>query len=119
MKIAVNFENLLVVALAGSASVDAFSLRPETTTTKAAWKDAIGKAVASGFVAASIWSAPSLPFVPAEMQSVAVAKEKASGSGSRVNKDADSLLRYGLPIKNKEVSRVCCWHFVVWFYMSP
>ena len=31
------------------------------------------------------------------------AKEKASGSGSRVNKDAESLLRYGLPIQNKEV----------------
>jgi hypothetical protein len=27
----------------------------------------------------------------------------ASGSGSRVNKDAESLLRYGLPIQNKEV----------------
>ena len=34
------------------------------------------------------------------------AKEKASGSGSRVNKDAESLLRYGLPIKNKEVSSI-------------
>jgi len=35
---------------------------------------------------------------------VVSAKEMASGSGSRVNKDADSLLRYGLPIKSKEVS---------------
>jgi len=34
---------------------------------------------------------------------VADAKEMASGSGSRVNKDAESLLRYGLPIKSKEV----------------
>ena len=34
---------------------------------------------------------------------VANAKEMASGSGSRVNKDAESLLRYGLPINNKEV----------------
>jgi hypothetical protein len=33
----------------------------------------------------------------------AFAKEMASGSGSRVNKDAESLLRYGLPIQNKEV----------------
>jgi hypothetical protein len=33
------------------------------------------------------------------------AKEMASGSGSRVNKDPESLLRYGLPIpKDKEVS---------------
>jgi hypothetical protein len=30
--------------------------------------------------------------------------EKASGTGSRVNKDPESLLRLGLPIKNKEVS---------------
>ena len=35
---------------------------------------------------------------------VANAVEKASGTGSRVNKDAESLLRLGLPIKNKEVS---------------
>jgi hypothetical protein len=34
---------------------------------------------------------------------MAQAKEKASGSGSRVNKDPESLLRYGLPIQNKEV----------------
>lgn len=32
-----------------------------------------------------------------------VAKEMASGSGSRVNKDADSLLRYGLPINSPKV----------------
>jgi hypothetical protein len=31
------------------------------------------------------------------------AKEMASGSGSRVNKDPESLLRHGLPIQNKEV----------------
>lgn len=36
----------------------------------------------------------------------AMAKEMASGSGSRVNKDPESLLRYGLPIDNKDVS-VC------------
>ena len=41
---------------------------------------------------------------------VANAKEMASGSGSRVNKDPESLLRYGLPIQNKEVriyNRLC------------
>jgi len=37
---------------------------------------------------------------------VANAKEMASGSGSRVNKDPESLLRYGLPIKNKEVRKL-------------
>lgn len=35
--------------------------------------------------------------------SIASAKEMASGSGTRVNKDPESLLRYGLPIKNKDV----------------
>lgn len=34
---------------------------------------------------------------------MANAKEMASGTGSRVNKDPESLLRYGLPIDNKEV----------------
>jgi len=38
----------------------------------------------------------------------AVAKEMASGTGSRVNKDPESLLRYGLPIKNKEVRQSFC-----------
>jgi hypothetical protein len=73
----------------------------------------IGKAVTTAAVTASLWAAPSLqaaqntpdwltingksnPFV-------ASAVEKASGTGSRVNKDADSLLRLGLPINNKEV----------------
>jgi len=34
---------------------------------------------------------------------VASAKDKASATGSRVNKDAESLLRLGLPINSKEV----------------
>ena len=33
----------------------------------------------------------------------ASAKDKASATGSRVNKDPESLLRLGLPINNKEV----------------
>jgi hypothetical protein len=41
---------------------------------------------------------------PLLMAMTANAKEMASGSGSRVNKDPESLLRYGLPISNKEVS---------------
>ena len=36
---------------------------------------------------------------------VASAKDKASATGSRVNKDAESLLRLGLPINSKEVRR--------------
>jgi hypothetical protein len=65
----------------------------------------LGKALATTFlVTASLWSTPgvtsSSPFFPNQQ---AMAKEMASGSGSRVNKDPESLLRYGLPINNKEV----------------
>ena len=51
-----------------------------------------------------------------EQNVVASAKDKASATGSRVNKDAESLLRLGLPINSKEV---CCedpnlrWRFDV------
>mmetsp|Transcript_9061 Transcript_9061/g.12055 ORF Transcript_9061/g.12055 Transcript_9061/m.12055 type:complete len:464 (-) Transcript_9061:165-1556(-) len=68
------------------------------------------QAVASALLAATLWSAPTpdMPFVPqnAMTTSVAQAKEMASGTGSRVNKDAESLLRYGLPINNKEVRKL-------------
>lgn len=40
-----------------------------------------------------------------ERSFVANAKDKASATGSRVNKDAESLLRLGLPINSKEVCR--------------
>jgi hypothetical protein len=81
-----------------------------------AWVDAAAKTLTSGFVAACLWAAPlpaSLVTLPGQQQpylqdiNVAMAKEMASGSGSRVNKDAESLLRLGLPIKDKEVS----WEF--------
>lgn len=116
---------LAVIALStGSLTlVDAFGIRPETKTVKTTttnapakaqqvpWHDVLGKVVCSGLVAASIWSAPMVNLddgghMMVQPQNVAVAKEMASASGSRVNKDADSLLRYGLPIKNKEVSVV-------------
>ncbi len=42
-----------------------------------------------------------------EQHVVAGAKDKASATGSRVNKDAESLLRLGLPINSKEVCRCC------------
>lgn len=115
MKIAGRFDGLFVVAfMSGYVSVvEAFSVRPDATTTTpnkstaspTKIQDVLGKAFCSGLVAASIWSAPApfAPYAPVEMQTVASAKEMASASGSRVNKDADSLLRYGLPIKNKEV----------------
>mmetsp|Transcript_32276 Transcript_32276/g.49073 ORF Transcript_32276/g.49073 Transcript_32276/m.49073 type:complete len:496 (-) Transcript_32276:73-1560(-) len=77
-----------------------------------------------GFAVATsvLWSSPAMLFstLPSSMQNnnnnnnmmpssssiVAMAKEKASGSGARVNKDADSLLRLGLPITNKEVRKL-------------
>lgn len=64
------------------------------------------------FATSVMWSAPAMmPSILPDNYSnnpnvVAMAIEKASGSGSRVNKDADSLLRYGLPITNKEVRQL-------------
>jgi hypothetical protein len=72
----------------------------------------IGKALATTFlVTASLWSAPAVtsPVFPNQQ---AMAKEMASGSGARVNKDAESLLRYGLPINNKEVRYISFWNRV-------
>jgi len=42
-----------------------------------------------------------------EQNVMANAQDKASATGSRVNKDPESLLRLGLPINNKEV-RIAC-----------
>lgn len=81
--------------------------------------DATVKGALSGMaLAAVLWAAPAtmagnvastFPDVASSndviASSVAMAKEKASGSGTRVNKDPESLLRYGLPINNKEVGR--------------
>ncbi|KAL9179450.1 hypothetical protein ACHAXT_008740 [Thalassiosira profunda] len=79
--------------------------------------DATVKGALSGMaLAAALWAAPatmagpvasSFPSVASGnnviASSVASAKEMASGTGTRVNKDPESLLRYGLPINNKEV----------------
>jgi hypothetical protein len=64
--------------------------------------------VTTAFLTVSCWCI-SIPLIPAldsnHLVNVAAnAKEMASGSGSRVNKDPESLLRYGLPIDSKEVS---------------
>ena len=67
--------------------------------------------VAAAVLSVTIWSTPNLPFLPPQ-QMQAVAKELASGSGSRVNKDPESLLRLGLPISNKEVRLVECHQFI-------
>ena len=65
----------------------------------------VGKVVASAAVSAALWGSDLAPFAQQQMMQVqpVQAVEKASGSGSRVNKDPESLLRYGLPIQNKEV----------------
>jgi hypothetical protein len=73
--------------------------------------DAMKKLTLTTMMVTSIWGTTSswLPqqqyetLVPFSYSTVASAKEMASGSGSRVNKDPESLLRYGLPIQNKEV----------------
>lgn len=74
-------------------------------------------AVAATFLAGAIWASPaalvggdvysSNPFLNEVRSSVvADAKEMASGSGSRVNKDPESLLRLALPIpKDKEIRK--------------
>jgi len=81
--------------------------------------DATVKGALSGIaLAAAIWAAPATIAGPVTSHfpsatdrnviasSVASAKEMASGSGTRVNKDPESLLRYGLPINNKEVRQL-------------
>lgn len=99
----------LFVGLLTFASVCAFSHHSAPKNQNAKLQDApvadlVSKAFATAAMTAFLWGAqmpltqqlPDSPFV-------ANAIEKASGTGSRVNKDADSLLRLGLPIKNKEV----------------
>ena len=84
--------------------------------------DATVKGAMSGMaLAAALWVAPATMAGPLSStfpnyvasnnnnmisSSIANAKEMASGSGTRVNKDPESLLRLGLPIKNKEVCLV-------------
>lgn len=72
----------------------------------------MAKACATATMTAFLWGSPTIIAdqfnvdfsSPITQSLVANAKDKASASGSRVNKDAESLLRLGLPINNKEVS---------------
>jgi hypothetical protein len=110
------------VVLLLAAPTSAFSpvSIPKSTSTylKAQSNDnanVLAKAAATACMTAFLWGSPTvmvekmessnMMVVPPAVveQTMASAVEKASGSGSRVNKDADSLLRYALPIKNKEV----------------
>jgi peptidylprolyl isomerase len=84
--------------------------------------DQVKNVMASTLMAAALWASPTALFNnidgPAAVTDnmlfntihssvVADAKEMASASGSRVNKDAESLLRLGLPIpKDKEVRKL-------------
>jgi hypothetical protein len=84
------------------------------------------RAVASALVAGALWAAPAAttnvlpnhhyPFLM--VTSIASAKEMASASGSRVNKDAESLLQNGLPINNKEVCIVLFYCDVMCFIVK-
>lgn len=94
---------------------------PPTTTTSLQAERKSNSNVFSTFCAtaamsAILWGSPAmiaeqatthqLPFGLSEVVEqnvVASAKDKASATGSRVNKDAESLLRLGLPINSKEV----------------
>lgn len=81
------------------------------------WQNQIGKLLTTGLVTASLWAAPAVVQdafqgigAPEIMTSSAAnAKQMASASGSRVNKDPESLLRYGLPINSKEVGTFTCF----------
>lgn len=81
--------------------------------------DAAVRGALSGIaLAAALWAAPATLAGPAASHfsslydngvvasSIAGAKEMASGTGTRVNKDPESLLRLGLPIDNKEVRQL-------------
>jgi hypothetical protein len=91
-----------------STTTTQLSVEPSHSSSSQQW---IGKAVTMAAVTVSLWATPSI--VAEQMPQwliynnnnpfVALAVEKASGTGSRVNKDADSLLRLALPINNKEV----------------
>jgi peptidylprolyl isomerase len=96
-----------VLAAVLTSSVNAWTQQTQQQHSKPPQKprNSIAQALTTALLTTAILTTGSLDtsqstwwFPPA-----AVAKEMASGSGSRVNKDADSLLRYGLPIKNKDV----------------
>ena len=118
----------VIVSLLSVGSASAFvapKINPSVSTTgtqlQATQNDNLfGKALATAAMTAFLWSSPSLVAEQASTLQAAnqhtpsivstftdsfsaSAKDKASATGSRVNKDPESLLRYGLPINNKEV----------------
>ena len=116
----------LAVAVSSSAFVQPSTRTVRSTSTQLAaaqqqgssWQQNLAKAASTAFVTAALWGAPAVVQNSQwnGLSAAANAKEMASGSGSRVNKDPESLLRYGLPINNKEVSafskNILCFSFV-------
>jgi hypothetical protein len=85
------------------------------------------KAFATAAMTCFLWGAPGvvaeqavnnhiLPMDNIPQFLTAQAKDKASATGSRVNKDAESLLRLGLPIDNKQVRHM--QHFLLFHFIS-
>jgi len=120
---------LFVAKLCSSFTPSSRSTYPSATTDNSFLKmnkngndenmDKVKRTVAASFVAASLWASPASLvgsnifhwdnhiLNDVAISATANAKEMASGSGSRVNKDAESLLRYGLPIpKDKEIRKL-------------
>jgi hypothetical protein len=119
-----HFQNLSLALLSGASILaPSLSFAPQAPTTRTSLQlhaksndleSTVRNALSGVAVATALWTAPATfagqavhfpHFAGNEVvaSSVASAKEMASGTGSRVNKDAESLLRYGLPIDNKEV----------------
>lgn len=78
-------------------------------------EDNTKKLITGTVLTSLLWTAPvtlsqqtnNIPFVGNNNNNAIVhAKEMASGSGSRVNKDPESLLRLGLPIDSKEARQL-------------
>ncbi len=118
------FSSKTLLCALGVAPVAAFTNQnpsaPTTSVTAlhAENKNAFSTFCATAAMSALLWGSPGmiaeqatthqLPFGlngVVEQHIVAGAKDKASATGSRVNKDAESLLRLGLPINSKEVCR--------------
>ena len=70
--------------------------------------DRVRSAAVASFLSAAVIFTPALTVLPehAVAQPAATRQNAPTAAGSRVNKDADSLLRYGLPINNAAVRKL-------------
>jgi len=108
---------LAVTPVAAFTNPSSLSATPSTTSLNAernSNNNVFSTFAATAAMSAFLWASPAMladqasthqfPFSDfVEQHVVASAKDKASATGSRVNKDAESLLRLGLPINSKEV----------------